>query len=110
MMLFNPASHAVFHNSSILKRQMEAVNRTRAIELDRYIVVAGNMTDSLVISNQGEVVARFEPVYPARLDLTVAQANTRRTPFARTGEWIVYLALFIVGGAVVVSLQGRKET
>ncbi len=111
--LTNVASQAVFHNSRTLAYQTEVAAQTRAAELDRYLVLAGNGTDSLVISNQGEIVERIEPQENLRLDVVSVQSNEHKTFFARHGEWIIYISaayLFFAAGALFVQQRKRRST
>lgn len=94
--LVNPASYAVFDDSSLLSLQSKMIVRVRAIELDRYVVVSGNSTDSFIVSNQGEVVALVDPNQNLSIAIVEIFANKHQTLFARFGEWIVYVSFFIL--------------
>lgn len=95
--LVNPASHSVFHNSSIFKFQMQAIARSRAMELGRYLVIAGNATDSIIISPRGIFVAEL-PATKKSLSLAVVKIESieKQTIYVQTGDIVPYASLFLV--------------
>jgi apolipoprotein N-acyltransferase len=103
-----PTNNALFGPS--MSEQQLAFAKVRAVEHDRYAVVAGTTGISAVIAPDGHEVARtnfFEPDY---LDKQV-HLKTDVTPATRWGP-IVQWVLIAVGGAalVVVILQNGGFT
>lgn len=94
--LVNPSSHSVFHYSAFFKFQMQMIARTRAMELGRYFVMAGNATNSLVISPQGILVAE-SPLAKGSPSLMVVEIESieKQTVYAKMGEWVVWLSLCV---------------
>jgi apolipoprotein N-acyltransferase len=101
-----PSNNATFDEA--MSAQQLAFGRLRAVEHDRYVVVAGTVGISAVIAPDGrEVVSTgfFEPAY---LDVPI-RLKSGLTPATRWGPTIEGL-LVVVGVAVVVAamLQNGK--
>ena len=54
--LVNVASHGVFHNSKIMHYQALSIARIRAVENNRYLLRASNLSPAFVIDNHGRIV------------------------------------------------------
>ena len=86
-----------------MSEQQLAFARLRAVEHDRYVVVAGTTGISAVIAPDGHELARTDFFEPAYLDKQV-RLKTSVTPATRWGP-IVQGLLVAVGGAV----RGRRD-
>lgn len=103
-----PSSHAVIHGSLVLKRETLEMAQTRAIELNRFIVIAGNGTNSLVVSNQGAIVASIEPEQMASLTDVTVQNTSALTFYARFGEWIIWVSVLGVIAALCLRVRPAR--
>ena len=56
--LINTSSHATFNGSALLRLQTARMLQVRAVETGRYIIEAGNMFPSYVVSDRGQIIAR----------------------------------------------------
>ena len=91
-----PTNNATFDQN--MSEQQLAFARARAVEHDRYVVVAGTTGISAVIAPDGVEVARTQFFTPAYLDATV-RLKTSETPATRWGPLIQWV---LVGAAVAV--------
>ncbi|HNM84081.1 MAG TPA: apolipoprotein N-acyltransferase, partial [Mycobacterium sp.] len=89
-----PTNNATFDET--MSEQQLAFARVRAVEHDRYVVVAGTTGISAVIAPDGREVARTAFFEPAFLDQQI-RLNTTRTVATRWAPLIQYL---LVGAAV----------
>lgn len=94
-----PANNATF-NAAMSEQQL-AFGRLRAVEHDRYVVVAGTTGISAVIAPNGHELARTAFFEPAYLD-TQVRLKTQLTPATRWGP-IVQALLVSVGLAAVIA-------
>lgn len=93
-----PTNNATFDQA--MSEQQLAFSRARAVEHDRYVVVAGTTGISAVIAPDGRELARTEWFQPAVLDMPV-RLKTVITPATQWGP-VVLLVLVALGvGAVV---------
>ena len=81
-----------------MSEQQLAFARARAVEHDRYVLVAGTTGISAVIAPDGSEVARTEFFTPAYLDVPV-RLKTHLTPATRWGPLVQWV---LVGAAVAV--------
>ena len=84
-----PTNNATFDET--MSEQQLAFARVRAVEHDRYVVVAGTTGISAVIAPDGRELARTEFFEPAFLDRTV-RLKTAQTPATRWGavtQWVL---------------------
>lgn len=84
-----PTNNATFDET--MSRQQLAVAKTRAVEHDRYVIVAGTTGISAVIAPDGRELAHTDFGQPAYLDSPV-HLTTRLTPATRWGpivQWLV---------------------
>lgn len=88
-----PSNNATFDET--MSAQQLAFGRLRAVEHDRYVVVAGTTGISAVIAPDGRELARTEWFQPAYLD-TQVRLKSDLTPATRWGP-IVQSLLVIVG-------------
>jgi apolipoprotein N-acyltransferase len=94
-----PANNATFNER--MSEQQLAFAKVRAVEHDRYVVVAGTTGISAVVAPDGGELARTEFFQPAYLDMQV-RLKTRLTPATRWGpllQWFMALA----AGAVILA-------
>ncbi len=90
-----PANNATF-NATMSEQQL-AFAKVRAVELDRYVVVAGTTGISAIIAPDGRELGRTEFFQPAYLDAQV-RLKTSLTPAVRIGT--VLQELLAGAGAV----------
>ncbi len=91
-----PTNNATFDQN--MSEQQLAFARARAVEHDRYVVVAGTTGISAVIAPNGSEVARTQFFTPAYLDFSV-RLKTSQTPATRWGPFVQWA---LVGAAVAV--------
>ncbi|OBC02586.1 apolipoprotein N-acyltransferase [Mycobacterium sp. 852002-40037_SCH5390672] len=94
-----PANNATFNKT--MSEQQLAFAKVRAVEHDRYVVVAGTTGISAVIAPDGGELARTDFFQPAYLDMQV-RLKTRLTPATRWApllQWVMVLA----AGAVILA-------
>jgi apolipoprotein N-acyltransferase len=94
-----PANNATFNKR--MSEQQLAFAKVRAVEHDRYVVVAGTTGISAVIAPDGGELSRTDFFQPAYLDMQV-RLKTRLTPATRWGpllQWVMVLA----AGAVILA-------
>ncbi|MEO8814373.1 MAG: apolipoprotein N-acyltransferase [Mycobacterium sp.] len=94
-----PANNATF-NATMSEQQL-AFAKVRAVEHDRYVVVAGTTGISAVIAPDGRELARTEFFEPAYLDTHVRLKNAL-TPATRWGPLVQWL---LVGAGVASFLS-----
>jgi apolipoprotein N-acyltransferase len=113
-----PSNNATFDQA--MSEQQLAFGRLRAVEHDRYVVVAGTTGISAVIAPDGHEIVRTRWFEPAYLDQQV-RLKTSLTPATRFGPYIegalVALGVSAVlgtmlhnGGFVPARLRGRRPT
>lgn len=91
-----PTNNATFDQN--MSEQLLAFARARAVEHDRYVVVAGTVGISAVIAPDGAEIARTQFFTPGYLDLTM-RLKTSETPATRWGPLVQWV---LVGGAISV--------
>ncbi len=91
-----PTNNATFDQN--MSEQQLAFARARAVEHDRYVLVAGTTGISAVIAPDGREVARTEFFTPAYLDVSI-RLKTAETPATRWGPLVQWV---LVGAAVAV--------
>lgn len=103
--MINLASHAIFNGSKLLYRQTMAVNKARAIENGRYLVVASNYSPSYILNESGKVVKEFS----ATNEVAATDAKIKKisyiTPYVRCGDYFIILSILIL----LVTLIWRKN-
>ena len=93
-----PSNNATFDKD--MSEQQLAFAKVRAVEHDRYVVVAGTTGISAVIAPDGNELARTDFFQPAYLDNQV-RLKTSLTPATRLGP-ILQLILVAAAGAVIL--------
>lgn len=94
-----PANNATFNKR--MSEQQLAFAKVRAVEHDRYVVVAGTTGISAVVAPDGGELARTDFFQPAYLDMQV-RLKTKLTPATQWGplvQWVMVLA----AGAVILA-------
>jgi apolipoprotein N-acyltransferase len=100
-----PTNNALFGDS--MSRQQLAFARERAVEHDRYVVVAGTTGISAVIAPDGRELARTGFFQPAYLDNQI-RLKTDLTPATRWGPIMQWVLISIgVCAAIVAILHNR---
>jgi len=97
-----PANNATFNRR--MSEQQLAFAKVRAVEHDRYVVVAGTTGISSVIAPDGAELVRtgfFEPGY---LDIQV-RLKTQLTPATRWGPIVQWLLVLAAGAAILVGIR-----
>ena len=94
-----PSNNATFNQA--MSEQHLAFGRLRAVEHDRYVVVAGTTGISAIIAPDGRELARTAFFEPAYLDAQV-RLKTQLTPATRWGP-IVQGLLVVLGVAAVIA-------
>lgn len=94
-----PSNNATFNQA--MSEQQLAFARLRAVEHDRYTVVAGTTGISAVIAPDGRELARTGWFEPAHLDVPI-RLRTDLTPATRWGP-VIQLGLVAVGVASVLA-------
>ncbi|MEB3021939.1 apolipoprotein N-acyltransferase [[Mycobacterium] crassicus] len=98
-----PSNNATF--DATMSEQQLAFAKVRAVEHDRYVVVAGTTGISAVIAPDGHELARTEFFEPAYLDSHL-RLKTRLTPATR---WAPVLQWVLLGAAVAGLLAGIRQ-
>ncbi|MBB3603631.1 apolipoprotein N-acyltransferase [Mycolicibacterium sp. BK556] len=93
-----PTNNATFDRN--MSEQLLAFARARAVEHDRYVVVAGTVGISAVIAPDGHELSRTEFFTPGYLDMTV-RLKTSQTPATRWGPLVQWV---LVGAAIAIVL------
>lgn len=99
-----PTNNATF--DAVMSRQQLAVAKARAVEHDRYVVVAGTTGISAVIAPDGRELAQTGFNQAAYLDIPV-HLQTRLTPAARWGPVVQWLLVGAgVAAVIAAALRG----
>lgn len=98
-----PTNNATFNKT--MSEQQLAFAKVRAVEHDRYVIVAGTTGVSSVIAPDGGELVRTDFFAPAYLDLQV-RPKTRLTPATR---WALTLQWILVGTAGAVILVAIRH-
>lgn len=94
-----PANNATFNKT--MSEQQLAFAKVRAVEHDRYVVVAGTTGISAVLAPDGGELARTDFFQPAYLDMQV-RLKTRLTPATRWAPLLQW-AMVLAAGAVILA-------
>ncbi|RAV16466.1 apolipoprotein N-acyltransferase [Mycobacterium colombiense] len=94
-----PANNATFNKR--MSEQQLAFAKVRAVEHDRYVVVAGTTGISAVVAPDGGELARTDFFEPAYLDMQV-RLKTRLTPATRWAPLLQW-AMVLAAGAVILA-------
>ena len=96
-----PTNNATFNEA--MSEQQLAFARLRAVEHDRYVVVAGTTGISAVIAPDGRELARTAFFEPAYLD-TQVRLKTQLTAATRWGPIVEGLLVAVGVGAVIAAI------
>ncbi len=96
-----PANNATFNEA--MSSQQLAFARLRAVEHDRYVVVAGTTGISAIIAPDGRELARTEFFEPAYLD-TQIRLKSNITPATRWAPFVQALLASLGVGAVAAGM------
>ncbi|OBH07870.1 apolipoprotein N-acyltransferase [Mycobacterium sp. E2699] len=97
-----PSNNATFNKT--MSEQQLAFAKVRAVEHDRYVVVAGTTGISAVIAPDGAELARTDFFAPAYLDMQV-RLKTKLTPATRWGPILQWVLVAAAGAAILVAIR-----
>jgi apolipoprotein N-acyltransferase len=97
-----PSNNATFNQT--MSEQQLAFAKVRAVEHDRYVVVAGTTGISAVIAPDGAELARTDFFEPAYLDMQV-RLKTRLTPATRWGPILQWVLVVAAGAVILVGIR-----
>ncbi|MBV8929350.1 MAG: apolipoprotein N-acyltransferase [Mycobacteriaceae bacterium] len=100
-MLAVPSNNATFNQA--MSEQQLAFGKERAVEHDRYVVVAGTTGISAVIAPDGRELARTPWFQPAYLDKQI-RLKTALTPATRWGPFVQAALVAVAVGALIVAI------
>jgi apolipoprotein N-acyltransferase len=96
-----PSNNATFNET--MSEQQLAFAKVRAVEHDRYVVVAGTTGISAVIAPDGGELVRTDFFQPAYLDIQV-RLKTKLTPATRWGPILQWVLVVAAGAAILVGI------
>jgi apolipoprotein N-acyltransferase len=97
-----PSNNATFNQT--MSEQQLAFAKVRAVEHDRYVVVAGTTGISAVIAPDGAELARTDFFEPAYLDMQV-RLKTKLTPATRWGPILQWVLVAAAGAVILVAIR-----
>lgn len=97
-----PSNNATFNQR--MSEQQLAFAKVRAVEHDRYVVVAGTTGISAIIAPDGREVGRTNFFVPAYLDNQV-RLKTKLTPATRWGPLLQGILVGAAGAVVLVAMR-----
>ena len=97
-----PSNNATFNKT--MSEQQLAFAKVRAVEHDRYVVVAGTTGISAVIAPDGAELVRTDFFEPAYLDIQV-RLKTKLTPATRWGPIVQWVLVAAAGAAILVGIR-----
>ncbi|BCI87906.1 hypothetical protein NIIDMKKI_31120 [Mycobacterium kansasii] len=97
-----PSNNATFNQT--MSEQQLAFGKVRAVEHDRYVVVAGTTGISAVIAPDGAELVRTDFFEPAYLDIQV-RLKTRLTPATRWAPLLQWTLVGAAGAVVLVAIR-----
>ncbi len=100
-----PSNNATFNQT--MSEQQLAFAKVRAVEHDRYVVVAGTTGISAVIAPDGGELARTGFFEPAYLDNQV-RLKTRLTPATRWGPILQWVLVGAAGAVILVAIRHNR--
>ena len=101
-----PSNNATFNQS--MSEQQLAFAKVRAVEHDRYVLVAGTTGISAVIAPDGAELARTEFFQPAYLD-TLVRLKTTLTPATRWGPIVQWMLVGVAGAVILIGIWQNRE-
>ena len=102
-----PTNNATFDQA--MSEQQLAFARLRAVEHNRWVIVAGTTGISAVIAPDGRELARTEFFTPAYLDVEVPlrTAASPATTWAEPLQWLLVAAAIVTLAATILHNNGR---
>ncbi len=97
-----PSNNATFNQK--MSEQQLAFAKVRAVEHDRYVVVAGTTGISAVIAPDGAELVRTDFFRPAYLDIQV-RLKTKLTPATRWGSIVQWILVAAAGAAILAGIR-----
>jgi apolipoprotein N-acyltransferase len=97
-----PANNATFNKR--MSEQQLAFAKVRAVEHDRYVVVAGTTGISAVIAPDGAELVRTDFFQPAYLDIQV-RLKTQLTPATQWGPFVQWLLVAAAGAVILAGIR-----
>lgn len=97
-----PANNATFNKT--MSEQQLAFAKVRAVEHDRYVVVAGTTGISAVVAPDGGELARTDFFQPAYLDMQV-RLKTKLTPATRWGPLLQWVMVAAAGAVILAGIR-----
>lgn len=105
---FNLASLSFTHGSGNLDSQIMAMLQIRAAENNRYLVRATNFGTSYIINNRGEIIKKT-PNFGNQVLSGQATPISKKTLYARFGDWILIFALGVMAFLIFKNLTFFKK-
>ena len=97
-----PSNNATFNRT--MSEQQLAFAKVRAVEHDRYVVVAGTTGISAVVAPDGAELVRTDFFEPAYLDVQV-RLKTKLTPATRWGPILQWVLVGAAGAVILVAIR-----
>ena len=97
-----PSNNATFNKT--MSEQQLAFAKVRAVEHDRYVVVAGTTGISAVIAPDGAELVSTDFFEPAYLDMQV-RLKTKLTPATRWGPILQWVLVIAAGAAILAGIR-----
>jgi apolipoprotein N-acyltransferase len=97
-----PSNNATFNKE--MSEQQLAFAKVRAVEHDRYVVVAGTTGISAVVAPDGVELVRTDFFQPAYLDLQV-RLKTKLTPATRWAPLLQWVMVLAAGAVILVGIR-----
>lgn len=97
-----PANNATFNKR--MSEQQLAFAKVRAVEHDRYVVIAGTTGISAIVAPDGGELARTDFFQPAYLDMQV-RLKTRLTPATSWGPLVQWVMVLAAGAVILVGMR-----
>lgn len=97
-----PSNNATFNKT--MSEQQLAFAMVRAVEHDRYVVVAGTTGISAVIAPDGAELVRTNFFQPAYLDIQV-RLKTKLTPATRWGPILQWILVAAAGAVILAGIR-----
>jgi apolipoprotein N-acyltransferase len=100
--LVNLSGNGWFHHNYLSNTFTLTLAKVRAVESDRYLLIAANGTPSTIISNTGEVLGRRPNAELSLVSATVPLIDTQ-TPYSRFGDRVLLVPLILVSLVILVT-------
>ncbi|KLO41696.1 acyltransferase [Mycobacterium nebraskense] len=100
-----PSNNATFNKT--MSEQQLGFAKVRAVEHDRYVVVAGTTGISAVIAPDGADLVRTDFFQPDYLDIQV-RLKTKLTPATRWGPMLQWLLVATAGAAILAGIRHNR--